>query len=114
MVAGADISDESGYVGYIDTNEVKLGTNVTAQSMGIITDGGTADEDRVGLAIGHCKAKVGAAVAAGAMLGCNATGQLITAATTTAPYPVAIALEAAANANDVIEIFWHGQNIVSL
>lgn len=79
FIAGEDLTKKIGYALKIDAGKVKVATVAGAECFGVIMNDNIADK-AVGVALTGdvCKAKLGDAVAMGALLACDANGKLVT------------------------------------
>ena len=109
IASGSDLSAKNGYFGRLASAVVEVGDDGTGECHGVICDGGTASGDQVALGMGHVKVIAAGAIAAGAPISCDSNGLAQTA--TSGDYIVGVALTLAAAANDVIEIFFTGEDI---
>lgn len=101
--AGADLSTKQYYVVKVNTSgAIILGAATTDRPLGVLQNNPTSGKTASVMTSGVTKAIAGAAIAAGAQVSCNASGQVITAVTTS--YSIGTALVAAAALGDVISI----------
>ena len=104
MAAAADLSSSQFLFGAADANGRCAVAGAGAVSIGVIQDNDAAAIDQATAiqSYGVSKVRIGAAVAAGARVSSNASGQAVTAASGNVVH--GIALSAGTNANEIISV----------
>ena len=95
LVSSVDLSEKNGYGAQVDSNKYKVGDDGSGECVGIITNGGTESGSTVQVCMGPVYAYYGGDVTVGAMVSCNASGEIIAAAS--GDVPIGFALQAGAS-----------------